>query len=121
MVKSLRATSITLKINRMKRISIMTCLFLVALGLRAQTVPDSLKYRVQQLFYKQRLKVDAQTARRVAVIQGEYDEKVRLVYVNSGFDVEGRIRALGSYDSLRLVQLGSFLGAKELALMKGRK
>jgi hypothetical protein len=89
--------------------------------LNAQTIPDSVRYRMQQAYYKQLLNIDMQKARQVAVIQGNYRDSLANLFGRFELDAKGKHKAMLAFDSIRISKLEPLLDPRQLAIIKKAK
>lgn len=103
----------------MKNILILfVFVLMLSIKTKAQNIPDSVRYRVEQRFYQRLLKIDAVKARQVAVVQSEYKDKLSGFFGRFDLDAKGKAKALAGLDSARNSQLAHLLTSEELAIFK---
>jgi hypothetical protein len=101
-----------------KRLFLLMTFALLSAKMNAQVIPDSIRYRVQQVHYQRLLGIEASVARQVAIIQDDYKTKLADVFGRFDLDAQGKVRFLSKLDSTRLVKLGSLLDPKQLSILK---
>ncbi|WP_316812879.1 hypothetical protein [Pedobacter heparinus] len=90
---------------------------LLGAKLQAQQIPDSIKYKVQQVHYQRLLHIDNTKARKVAEIQGNHQDQVSALFGRIDLDPKAKTLKIKMLDSLRMGQLRTILDPKDLIIL----